>query len=176
MRSSAKRERLSQAGISVPAGIIFVSVDFERETILEALGRAHFDGAMPAFFAWLGVTPYLAREVVIATLKGIAKGVSVGSEIVFDFTTPPDDPRAKALQEALAAHLDAAGEPLKSAFDPGALTTEVRALGFRCVEVTDSAALNARYFDRRNDGLVLLGVHPADSRSPTRKAADPPIG
>lgn len=41
--------------------------------------------------------------------------------------------------------------------EPDALTRQVKALGFSLVEDFDSAALNARYFGGRSDGLSLFG-------------------
>jgi len=153
-----KRQRLTEAGIAIPANTEFVSVDFERDTMREGLKRARFDFSRPAFFAWLGVTPYLTRDAIMATLEIVAKGTVAGSEIVFDFAAPAgDDPRAKAARERFAARVDAVGEPIKSEFVPAALTDELRALGFTQVAVTGSALLNARYFDGRKDGLALRG-------------------
>ena len=57
-----KRERLSLAGIAVPSSLTFAPVDFERQTLEDGLSRAGFELREPAFFSWLGVTPYLTRE------------------------------------------------------------------------------------------------------------------
>ena len=64
-----KRELLSAAAIPVPAGLNFVSIDFERETLADALKAAGFDPARRSFFVWLGVVPYLTEQAVFSTLK-----------------------------------------------------------------------------------------------------------
>ena len=69
---SWKRARLEEAGISVPASLTFVPVDFETQTMADGLRQATFDHGEPAFFSWLGVTPYLTGEAIASTLKFIA--------------------------------------------------------------------------------------------------------
>src|SRR6478752_8327811 len=59
-----KRERLREAGLSVPDTLTFAPVDFERESLGDGLARAGFRNDRPAFFQWLGVTPYLTREAI----------------------------------------------------------------------------------------------------------------
>ena len=59
-----KRERLDAAHIPVPAWLVFVPVDFERDDLGEALAGAGFARNSPAFFTWLGVVPYLTEEAV----------------------------------------------------------------------------------------------------------------
>ena len=152
-----KRARLGEVGIAVPDGVIYAPVDFERETLREGLARVHFDFAAPAMFAWLGVTPYLTREAVMGTL-GFVASLAKGSEIVFDYAEQPGENSVhRAHFEALAARVAAAGEPFRSLFETDALVNDIRALGFSFVESLDAAALNARYFNGRKDGLSLRG-------------------
>lgn len=161
-----KREWLARVGIVVPQSAATAPVDFERETIGEALSRTSFDFSKPAFFAWLGVTAYLTAEAVRNTLQDIGKSMAPGSEIVFDFATPLDrDSPASGAREAFRARVDAAGEPLRSAFAPEDLCAQMRALGFSRAEVVDTAALNGRYFLGRQDGLQLRGGHLMHARS-----------
>ncbi len=67
-----KRERLAAAGISIPPSLTYVPVDFDREILSERLAHAGFEALAPALFAWLGVTPYLTSESVLATLSWVA--------------------------------------------------------------------------------------------------------
>jgi hypothetical protein len=46
---------------------------------------------------------------------------------------------------------------LRSAFSPEELEEELAALGFARVELSGTAALDARYFQGRQDGLGLRG-------------------
>jgi len=154
-----KRARLSEVAIAAPDWVRYAPVDFEHETIRDGLARAGFDSSRPAVFAWLGVTPYLTREAVMATLSFVAS-LAQNSEIVFDYAERPGNdttPEQRAHFEALAARVAAAGEPFRSVFETPTLVRDVKALGFSFVEDLDAAALNARYFRNRSDGLVLRG-------------------
>ena len=50
-----------------------------------ALRRSSYDSKVLTFFSWLGVTQYLPRDVVFATLRTIADIASKGSTIIFDY-------------------------------------------------------------------------------------------
>jgi methyltransferase (TIGR00027 family) len=168
-----KLERLAQAGIAIPETVSHAPIDFEVEPLREGLARGGFDSSRPALVAWLGVTPYLAREAVQRTLRAVADDLAEGSEIVFDFATPPGpDPRALAARASFASRLQAVGEPLRSTFTPDGLATQMEALGLSLVELADVDRLNATYFEGREDGLRLLGGQLA--RASVRRAAPPP--
>src|SRR5579859_3273138 len=79
-----KRECLARAGIAVPDGLTFASVDFEEGgTLADGLAAAGFDRAAPTCFSWLGVTMYLREEAVYDTLRWIAS-LPAGSSVTFD--------------------------------------------------------------------------------------------
>ncbi|HEY1838429.1 MAG TPA: class I SAM-dependent methyltransferase [Rhizomicrobium sp.] len=153
-----KRARLDDMGIAKPDWVIYTPVDFERETLREALARAGFDFARPAMFAWLGVTPYLTREAAMNTLGFIAS-LAEQSEVVFDYAEPTKNhsETQRAHFEAMAARVAAAGEPFKSFYEAEPLARELKALGFSLAEDWDTDTLNARYFAGRADGLKLRG-------------------
>jgi methyltransferase (TIGR00027 family) len=151
-----KRARLAAAAIAIPDGVSYAPVDFEHETLRDGLVRAGLGGE-PAVFAWLGVTPYLSYAALTQTLRDLA-AAAPGSELVFDFAAPATGDHA-AGRERLAARVGALGEPLRSELDPDALTDQLRGLGFSRVEIADHAALAARYFTDRRDGLRLRGGH-----------------
>ncbi len=155
-----KRERLADARIAVPKGLAFAPVDFECERLDVELTRAGFDFGQPAFFAWLGVVPYLTRDAVTATLDLMARKLKPDSEVLFDYAEPPQT--RGYLQHkgfaALAARAAKIGEPFRSFFVTDDLLRELRALGFSFVEDANAPALNARYFQGRQDGLALGGA------------------
>ena len=80
-----------------------------------------------------------------------------GSTIVFDYAeAPPRDGGASGISE-LAARVAAVGEPLRSFHAPDALARELSHMGFSHIEDLDSAAIHARYFQDRSDGLGTRG-------------------
>jgi methyltransferase (TIGR00027 family) len=153
-----KREQLQEAGIPIPPSLTFVPVDFEHQTLANALARSGLDLNAPAFFSWLGVTPYLTREACMTTLSVIAK-MPAGSGVVFDFAIDPALLNAGQRQalDALSKRVAAAGEPFQLFFDPAKLQHELKTLGFRRTEFLQGAQINARYFKDRADGLQVRG-------------------
>lgn len=83
-----KRQQLAAAGIAVPPSLAFAPLDFERGTLAEALDAAGLDRTRAAFFIWLGVTPYLTRDAVLATLRFVA-GHTAPVQVVFDYYSEP---------------------------------------------------------------------------------------
>jgi methyltransferase (TIGR00027 family) len=143
-----KRERLAEAGVHETARLHFVAADLGEIPLDQALGESPFDTANEAFFAWLGVTPYLTREANVATLRAIARVAgSGGGELVFSYLDQrvfehsdwPD--RTERVRQAVAA----AGEPWVSGFDPDELGTLLAGLGVELVENLAPTELAARY-------------------------------
>lgn len=152
-----KRAQLLEAGIAVPREMTFASVDFEKQSLEEGLLRARFDKQAPAFFSWLGVTPYLSRIAFDATVRFIAS--MPGSAVVFDFAVDRSllSPSQQRAFDALAERVARAGEPFRLFFDPAALSADLGQLGFSNIEDLNCDQINARYFTGRSDGLAVSG-------------------
>ena len=143
-----KLARLADAGAPEPAAAHFVAADLGEVALDVALAGSGFDPGRPAFFAWLGVTPYLTREANLATLQAIARaGRDVGSELVFSyldqrvFENGAWPERTQRVREAVAA----AGEPWVSGFDPDGLGELLRTVGFALIENLGPDQLAARH-------------------------------
>ena len=149
-----KRERLAAAGIEVPPSATFVAVDFERHSLAERLVAAGFQTAEPAFFSWLGVTPFLTERSFDQTMTFVAS-MPRGSGVVFDYAVPRESLNAvqvKAL-EALSERVANLGEPFRLFFDPAHLIARIRRFGFVRIEDLGREEMNERYFAGRADGL-----------------------
>jgi methyltransferase (TIGR00027 family) len=148
-----KRERLLLAQVFVPDNVTFGAIDFESESLRDALRRYGADGTQPTFFSWLGVTMYLTEKAVLDVLRVVA-GFASGSEITFTFApsatgnTPADDAMARFAELAASQ-----GEPWRTYFDPDELVSQLRTLGFSRAELLDLEEAAAKYFAGRNDGL-----------------------
>ena len=80
-----KKQRVIRLLGSLPRNVVYVPVDFERESLRTRLSEAGFRADAPAFFVWEGVSMYLTAEAVDATLDYIARGTASGSSIIFDY-------------------------------------------------------------------------------------------
>jgi methyltransferase (TIGR00027 family) len=153
-----KLKRLAAAKIVLPPGADFVAVDFERDSLRARLKAAGFDARVPTVTAWLGVVPYLTLEAFRATMRVLAR-FTAGSQVVFDYSQPREvlPPIEQLMLDSLSTRVALAGEPFQLFFTPDQLAEELDWLGLRVVEDLDSAALTARYFAGRRDGLGLRG-------------------
>ena len=151
----AKRARLKRLGERVPRNVVFVPVDFEQETVGDALARSFFDPVSPAFFSFLGVTYYLSREAVFATLRAIAAVAAAGSEIVLDYCVPPETlpPGEQDDLRHVRAFVARRGEPWVSFFDPEAFVLEMEALGYEVIADLTPEEQERLYFSGRVDDL-----------------------
>ena len=155
-----KRDRLHQAGIAVPPTLRYAPIDFERETLLQALAQASFDPNRRSFFMWLGVVPYLTETAVFTTLSMIAS-LPGGAEIVFDYSDPPAllPPETREMHEAYAARVAAMGETWITHFDPDDLHARLSACGFTTIEDLGIPELSRRYFPSPDIPATRRGGH-----------------
>lgn len=152
-----KRELLHRNSIAVPENLTYVPVDFEQQSLAARLSESGFDNTAPAFFAWLGVVPYLTLSAFRATVNFIASQ-PVGSGVVLDYGLPREalPPLERLAHDSLASRVQKAGEPFQIFFTPPSIAAEFAA--FSPVEDLGSDEINARYFTGRKDKLRLLGT------------------
>lgn len=148
-----KRERLTELGLTLPAQLRFVPLDFTERPLDAALKESGYDPSAPGFFSWLGVTYYLPRQVVLETLRTVAAIATAGSGIVFDYLDDDAFHAAKASPRVLRMLWSVAllGEPMQAGFDPLALATELHPLGLEPAEELSPVAIQQRYFLGRTD-------------------------
>jgi methyltransferase (TIGR00027 family) len=151
-----KRSMLRDAAIALPPNLVFVSLDFEHQTLAEGLAEGGLDMDEPAFFSWLGVVPYLTLDAFRATL-GVGARMPAGSGMSFDYAVAPETLSSigRIAFDRLSERVAAAGEPFRLFFKPDDLEAELRAAGFQRIEQVGSAELNDLYFMNRADGLKL---------------------
>ena len=152
-----KRELLQRNNIAIPESVTYAPVDFERQSLSTQLGDAGFNSQAPAFFAWLGVVPYLTLEAFRATLSFIA-AQRPGSGLTLDYAQP----RAvlpfleQLAHDSLASRVEKAGEPFQLFFTPAEIAAELS--DFHSLEDLGAAEINARYFGQRGDKLAMRGT------------------
>jgi methyltransferase (TIGR00027 family) len=150
-----KRQRLIDLGFGIPSYLRFVAVDFETgDAWWERLAAAGFDSARPAVVASTGVSMYLTRDAIAATLRQVA-ALSPGSTLAMSFMLPIEmaDPEVRPGIERAAAGARANGTPFISFFTPNEMLALAGEAGFREVRHVSAADLAQRYFEGRSDGL-----------------------
>lgn len=141
-----KRERVAELGLDAPAQLRFVPCDFETTSIAEALTGAGFDTDAPCFVSWLGVTQYLTREAIEATLAW-AGSRPQGSEVVLSFL------ESNAQAENLKASMAQTGVDVLSHFTPEEMARMLKSAGFTEIEYVGPEQAQELWFAGRTDGL-----------------------
>jgi methyltransferase (TIGR00027 family) len=152
-----KRELLQRNRIAIPESVTYTPVDFERQSLSSQLRDAGFNHTAPAFFAWLGVVPYLTREAFRGTVSFMA-AQPPGSGLTLDY----GQPRAvlplleRLAHDSLASRVEKAGEPFQLFFTPAEIASEFSR--FHSLEDLGAPEINARYFSGRADQLAVRGT------------------
>jgi methyltransferase (TIGR00027 family) len=150
-----KRQRLVDLGLGVPAFLRLVPVDFEAgDTWWERLAVSGFDRGKPAVVASTGVSMYLTKDAITATLRQIA-ALTRGSTLAMSFMLPIEmaEPELRPGIERAAAGARENGTPFLSFFTPTEMLALAREAGFSAVQHISAAMLTQRYFADRTDGL-----------------------
>src|SRR6202035_2339957 len=130
-------------------------IDFSSDAVGE-LARGPLDVTKTIFVSWLGVTQYLTRTAVDATLRAVGSWGG-GSEITLsyigdDWTALEVDDRAT--MEHSQASAAAAGEPWLSRFSSHGIADLFSTAGFARIEPFTIEAAKERYFRNRADKLL----------------------
>ena len=151
-----KRNLLQSIGLTAPAHLTYVPVDFEQQSLADQLHAADLDSEAPTFFAWLGVVPYLTLNAFRETLSVIAAHPP-GSGVVFDYGQPRDvlPQHEQQARDSLTSRVHLAGESFQLFFTPHEIAAELAA--FHNLEDLGTPDINARYFANRSDELKMIG-------------------
>jgi methyltransferase (TIGR00027 family) len=152
---SWKRRRLIELGFGVPEWLRLVPVDFEAGgEWWQRLAAADFDAGQPAVVASTGVSMYLTKDAIAATLRQVA-ALAPGSTLAMTFLLPLEyaDPEVRPGLQMAEKGARASGTPFISFFTPAEVVTLAREAGFRDAQHVSAAMLTQRYFTGRTDGL-----------------------
>lgn len=150
-----KCQRLLDLGFGMPPFLQWVPVDFEAgEDWRERLESSGFDSSQPAVVAATGVSMYLSKDAVMATLRRVA-AFPPGSTFVMSFLLPIElmDAGIRPGFERAIEGARASGTPFISFFTPMEMLTLAREAGFNEAKHVPSGMLAERYFADRADGL-----------------------
>jgi methyltransferase (TIGR00027 family) len=138
---SDKRTRLAE--LPPPTGIVtFVPIDFQMEPLGAVLDRAGHNRSSPTCWIWEGVVMYLTRDVMRATLAGIAGGSAPGSTLIVNYHTVHRRFFARLMFRLI-------GEPQISAWTREGMAADLRSVGFVVREDSGMADWNDRFAQGR---------------------------
>jgi len=150
-----KRQRLSETGFGNPDWLKLVPVDFEAGgDWWQGLMAAGFDAKRPAVVVSTGVSMYLTRDAIAATLRQVV-ALAPQSTFAMTFLLPFElaEPEVRPWIERAAQGAKASGTPFISLFTPEDMLALARDAGFKTIKHVSAANLAERYFAGRTDGL-----------------------
>jgi len=153
----AKVEQYQKRGIAVPANLVFVPINFEKESVEDKLNGAGFGRGMKTLVILEGVTQYLKPETVHATLQTISGIVGRGSWLVFDYA------HASVLrgegesygQDRMVKGVSRAGESWQFGLEEEEVKPLLGRYGFRLTDQKGPSKLEQAYF--KNDRGRIVG-------------------
>jgi methyltransferase (TIGR00027 family) len=147
-----KQRRLDELEVEIPPSLVFVSVDFERETLADGLRRAGFDDTRPTIFSWIGVTMYLGLDAVEQTLRSIAS-FAPATRVVLTYDVPASalSGMQREVRDAISRVVAQLGEPFVSAFEPIEIESLLLRLGFLDIAHYSPADVVAQYLDHEDE-------------------------
>jgi len=81
----AKIKQYKNRRIEIPDNLIFIPIDFEKETLVQKLSDAGFMKGKKSLFIMEGLLMYLQKNSVDETFKIIGEYAGKGSVVVFDY-------------------------------------------------------------------------------------------
>jgi methyltransferase (TIGR00027 family) len=150
-----KQQRLIDLELGIPEWLRFVPVDFEGgDNWWDRLFAAGFDAAKPTVVASTGVSMYLTKDAIFATMRQVA-ALAPGSTFAMTFLLPLElaDPDVRPGLEFAAQGARASGTPFISFFTPAEIVALARDAGFQEAHHVSADTLTERYFANRADGL-----------------------
>jgi methyltransferase (TIGR00027 family) len=149
LTSRWKQELVRRALGRLPDHVRYVAVDLGHDSLDDAL--AVTDRSAPVAIVWEGVTPYLDRPSVEATLASVGR-CAPGSSITFDYYFRP------AAREPAARYLRRLGEPFLSNLTPEEVESMLAAHGLELVANVLGPELAARQLAGKGNVIPHSGV------------------
>jgi methyltransferase (TIGR00027 family) len=136
----------------LPAHLVFVPTDFNRESLKDVLLTAGFSRDQRGLFVWEGVTYYLPANVVDSTLEAIRDISCAGSSVCFDYASlSPEalsEEGAKILREHMKSRYSA--EPTKFGIPQDRLEAFLIERGYVIIEHLGPSEMETRYLTLRD--------------------------
>jgi methyltransferase (TIGR00027 family) len=150
-----KARRIRELFGSVPSNLVFAPADFETAVSWrDGLVAVGFDVERPALVVSTGVTQYITRPTLTATMKDVA-GLARGTTFVCTFVLPFESiPAAERQLRAVTEERSAErGAPWISSYEPGEVLEVADRAGFVTVDHVSAAAWEDAWFQGRSDDL-----------------------
>jgi len=147
-------------------GVVPVAIDFQTQSLQTRLLEAGFQPKRRTFVVWEGVSMYLTREAVKATLSTMRSMCGPGSQLLMDYWYMVDAPDLVSTLLRMSPHLlHFVGEPVTFGIHPEDVEGFLDRLGYETLDIATAAELERRYV--RDDRSVYPASYVVRMRIPS---------
>jgi methyltransferase (TIGR00027 family) len=171
----AKIKQYRKRRLSIPANLVFVPINFDKESIAGRLEQASFRRGAKTLFVMEGVLEYLQPASVGQTFRTIRELAGTGSEIVFNYVYASvirDETKYYGEEGALET-LAKVGEAWHFGIEQGGIGAFLSQYGFTLRDHRDARELEELYF---KDGAGKIVARVNGMHSIARAVAIRPSG
>ena len=154
---NAKINQLKKRKISVPKKVIFIPIDFNKESIEEKLDQAGFQRGKKSLFILEGLIMYLDDAAVESTFELIKNYAGSDSLLVFDtiYASVLREEHLYYGEEEIYATVKNAEEKWTFGIERKDIQSFLQKRGFQLLEQLNSQSLEQKYFT--NEKCELIG-------------------
>jgi methyltransferase (TIGR00027 family) len=163
MTQQEKLKAYESKKITVPKGLVYVSIDFNKEKLEDKINQAGFVTGKKTLSMLEGVTMYLSKDAVEGTLRFISESSGEGSMIVFDhiYGGVLRGENKYYGEKGMYERLAKAGEEWTFALEEDEAEPFLGKFGFTVKDCCGAHELEERYFRNSNGDIVakINGIH-----------------
>jgi methyltransferase (TIGR00027 family) len=147
----------------IPSNVVFVPIDFDKESLTKKLDQAGFKRNKRSLFILEGVLMYLLPQSVEQTFQTIRELAGAGSEVVFDYIYASVLRRENLYygEEGFSDSVAKAGEGWRFGIEKAEIKQFLSTYGLKLRDHRDSHELEKMYFQDSSGRIVgrVNGTH-----------------
>lgn len=153
-----KKQCLQKAKIAIPPQVIFVPIDFDRESLEKVLAKAGYRKDQKTLFIWEGVSYYLDPKSVDVVLDFFSRSSHKGSMIAFDYAIAVPEEKmgnyfaAKEFFESMKKQMEA--EDIQFLIEEGGIEPFLEQRNLKLIEHLNNEEIEKRYLTREDGSLI----------------------
>jgi methyltransferase (TIGR00027 family) len=160
---TAKIQQFQKRRLSIPSNVIFILIDFEKESLPQKLDLGGFEKSKKTLFILEGLLMYLISQSVQDTFETIKAYAGSGSRVVFDYVRASVLRHENTLygESGIVKTVSKAGEKWQFGFEPDEVDSFAAGYGFRVADHKCVQDLEKAYFKDEDGQLVgrVNGTH-----------------
>ena len=159
----AKIRQYQKRALSIPSGLTFIPIDFDREVLPVKLEAAGFERDSRTLFILEGLLMYLQPESVHETFQTIRDFAGKGSEVVFDYVFASVLRQEGQYEEErkIVESVAKAGEGWHFGIEKGEIEQFLSTYDLRLYDQSDAPQLEQMYFRDASGKMIgrVNGTH-----------------